>query len=121
MSIKLGAEELLPFSEAAKLFPKNAKGKFPHVSQIYRYSNRGLRGVRLESLQCAGKRCTSREAVFRFFARLTEAATAGLGQVATDPTMVEDVDSQLDAFDFKTRRIKKAGTDNVAPTNSEGI
>ena len=69
--LDLQNEEIFPFSEAIEFIPKPS-GKTPHISLIYRWSSVGLRGVRLEFVQAGGTRCTSREAIQRFFNRLTE-------------------------------------------------
>ena len=67
-------EELVPFNEAVKLIPKR-NGKTAHLSLLYRWSSRGLRGVRLEYIQAGGTRCTSHAAIRRFYQRLTPAET----------------------------------------------
>ena len=64
-------ESLLTLAEAARLLPKRRAGKPAHISCIYRWTTVGCRGVILESLQCGGTRCTSREALARFFEALT--------------------------------------------------
>lgn len=69
MSINL-SETLKSPAEATR----HAPGR-PHVSTIWRWMTRGVRGIRLESLVCAGRRYTSLEAIERFIARTTEAAT----------------------------------------------
>jgi len=71
MTINPLQEQLVSLKDAAKLFPKNARGKHPHVSAIYRYTSHGCRGVALESMQAGSVRSTSREAVARFFERLS--------------------------------------------------
>lgn len=65
------AESLISLSEAARSLPRRRAGKRPHVSCIYRWTTTGCRGIVLESLQIGGTRCTSREALTRFFQRLT--------------------------------------------------
>lgn len=65
-------EKIKTLSEACNLFPKKRRGKKPHVSRLYRYTKQGLNGIVLESIQCGATRCTSTEAVRRFFLRLTE-------------------------------------------------
>ena len=70
--IDLEHESLISLAEAATLLPRRRKGKKPHISCLYRWASRGLRGVRLETVQIGGTRCTSREALARFFASLTE-------------------------------------------------
>ncbi len=64
-------ETLLSLTEAAKGLPRRRAGKRPHVSCCYRWSNTGCRGVVLETIQIGGTRCTSKEALARFFRRLT--------------------------------------------------
>lgn len=66
-------ESLLSLSEATKLLPRRRGGKRPHVSCLYRWTTAGCKGVILESIQVGGTRCTSREALARFFDRLTYA------------------------------------------------
>ena len=65
-------ELAITLKEACKLFPTKRRGKKPHVSRVYRYTKQGLKGVVLESIQCGATRCTTAEAVARFFVRLTE-------------------------------------------------
>ena len=69
-------EELVTFQEALSLIPKR-NGRDPHLSILYRWTSEGLKGVRLEYIQTGGVRCTSKEAIRRFFDRLTEASGAG--------------------------------------------
>lgn len=72
MIINFSAEDAFPLSHALKLLPKTRRGRSPHVSTIFRWAQRGLKGVRLETISIGGVRCTTREALQRFFARLTE-------------------------------------------------
>ncbi len=65
-------EHLLTPTEAAQLYPRRSGGRPPHVSTVIRHMTRGSRGVRLESIRTP-RLATSREAVARFFTRLTEA------------------------------------------------
>jgi hypothetical protein len=67
-------ECLISLGNVPKLCPGRRGGKRPHVSCIYRWTTTGCRGVVLESIQVGGTRCTSREALARFFPRLTEDA-----------------------------------------------
>ncbi len=68
-------ESLLSLTEAAKSLPPRRAGKRAHVSCLYRWTTTGCKGVVLESLQCGGTRCTSREALARFFEALTYAGS----------------------------------------------
>ena len=59
-------EELLSLSQAAKSLPSR-----PHPSTVWRWTKRGVRGVRLETIVIASRRFTSREALERFVAATT--------------------------------------------------
>ena len=69
-------ESLISLCETAKHLPRRCAGKRPHVSCIYRWTTAGCRGVILESIQVGGTRCTSKEALARFFRRLTQGDAA---------------------------------------------
>lgn len=69
--IDANTETLVSFTEAVKDLPRRRSAKRPHVSTLYRWSTSGCKGVVLESLQCGGTRVTSKEALARFFERLT--------------------------------------------------
>jgi hypothetical protein len=64
-------ESVISLSEAARHLPRRRGGKKPHVSCLYRWTAAGCRGVVLESIQIGATRCTSREALARFFQQLT--------------------------------------------------
>ena len=72
--IDVQTETLVSLSEAAKNLPRRRAGKRPHVCTLYRWSQRGCKGVLLETVQIGGTRCTSKEALARFFQRLTQDA-----------------------------------------------
>jgi hypothetical protein len=65
------SEVVISLAEAARDLPRRRAGKKPHVSCLYRWTTSGCRGVLLESVQIGGTRCTSKEALARFFRRLT--------------------------------------------------
>ena len=73
MAIDPNKENLVSLADAARSLPSRRAGKKPHVSCLYRWTTRGCKGVILESIQVGGTRCTSREALARFFERLTYA------------------------------------------------
>jgi hypothetical protein len=76
--IDLDSESVLPLADVPAVVPPGRNGRRPHVSVIYRWVQRGLRGIRLEAVQVGGHRVTSREALNRFFAALSD--RAGLAQ-----------------------------------------
>lgn len=57
------AEDLMTIEQAAKVFPHR-----PHIASIYRYKDRGLRGVKLETIRLGRAYYTSTQAVHRFIA-----------------------------------------------------
>jgi hypothetical protein len=64
-------EELISLTKAAEVLPHRRRGRKPHVSTLFRWATGGCRGVVLETLQVGGTRCTSREALQRFFEALS--------------------------------------------------
>jgi hypothetical protein len=62
-------EELLTLTEAANSLPGR-----PNITTLWRWRNRGVRGVRLETVLVGGKRFTSREALARFHQAVNAAA-----------------------------------------------
>lgn len=69
-------EDIISLAEAAKLLPRRRAGKKTSVATIYRWTKDGMRGVHLEFIQVGGTRCTSQEALQRFFDRLSENAVS---------------------------------------------
>lgn len=67
--IDLNAEQLVAVVE----IPKHIPGHRPHVSTCWRWIQRGIRDIRLETLLVGGKRYTSVEAIQRFIERTTTA------------------------------------------------
>jgi hypothetical protein len=68
-------EALLPLAHAAELLPRRRRGRKAHVSTLHRWATVGCRGIVLETLQVGGTRCTSAEALQRFFESLTRGAS----------------------------------------------
>lgn len=69
--LNISTETILTFCEARNRLPRRRRGKRPDVSTLYRWSQVGLKGVRLETLKIGGQTCTSIEALQRFFDRLS--------------------------------------------------
>lgn len=74
--IDIQTEAVSSLTEVAKskCLPRRRKGKRPHVATLFRWATVGVRGVVLETIQCGGTRCTSVEALQRFFDRCTDPA-----------------------------------------------
>jgi hypothetical protein len=62
-------ESLLSLTDAAKSLPGR-----PNITTVWRWRNRGVRGVKLETVLSGGRRFTSLEAIRRFQDRVTAAA-----------------------------------------------
>ena len=71
MPIDIATEKVVSPKEAIPYVPRRRKGKRPALATIYRWMEPGVRGVKLEYLQVGNCRCTSVEALQRFFDRLT--------------------------------------------------
>ena len=69
--IDVTLEQPISFNQAAKFLPD---GRRPGFSTFWRWSQRGVRGVKLETILVGGRRCTTAQAVQRFFGRVTAAA-----------------------------------------------
>ena len=67
--IDISEEKLVSLADAAKTLPGR-----PHVSTIWRWHTRGIRGIRLETVVVGGRRFTSRESLQRFAEATTAAA-----------------------------------------------
>ncbi len=65
-------EELVRLSDVPKHLPRNRNGKKIGTSTVYRWSTKGVRGIRLACWQLPSGRVTSLEAVTRFLLALTE-------------------------------------------------
>jgi hypothetical protein len=94
--IKILSESLIAIGKV----PSQLPGR-PHISTIWRWINRGCRGVRLETILIGGKRYTSLEALQRFVEATTVAAERSPANTAvTAPSRRRDIgkaNSELDA------------------------
>ncbi|MGC3971780.1 MAG: DUF1580 domain-containing protein [Pirellulales bacterium] len=72
--IDLKCEQVFTLTQAAKsdLLPQRRFGKRPNIATFFRWAKRGLRGIVLETIQIGGAKCTSAEALQRFFERLSD-------------------------------------------------
>ncbi len=75
--MQVGSEAVMSFADAAK-FVGRLQGKARVALQtLHRWAAKGCRGVVLETICVGGARCTSAEALQRFFDRLTAARRRG--------------------------------------------
>lgn len=92
-------ETLVSLPDAARHLPRRRNGKRPHVSCIYRWTTAGCKGIVLESIQVGGTRCTSREALGRFFAALTLEGTPNRHPVRSPATRQRAVEAATKALE----------------------
>lgn len=78
MPIDIGTENPLSLTEAAKVAPGR-----PHLATVWRWCQRGVRGVKLETIVVGGRRFTTTEALERFIARTTAAANGEPAPIRT--------------------------------------
>jgi hypothetical protein len=97
-------ETLISLADVPAHLPVRRGGKRTHVSCIYRWAQRGHKGVKLEVLQCGGTKVTSLEALQRFFERLS-AATGN----ATPAACSRSLKQRQSAADRATRQLAAAG------------
>jgi Protein of unknown function (DUF1580) len=99
-------ETLLSLTDAAKAVPP-IDGKRPHVSTLWRWCRKGVRGTHLEYVRLGNRVCTTAEAIARFTHRLAE-ADEPIASPATTPQPkgrslqqrerdIENAERQLDA------------------------
>lgn len=74
--IDTASEILVPLRDVPRLLPPRPNGKRLHISAVYRWTLRGIKGIRLETVKVGGSTYTSREALQRFSERLTGVAPA---------------------------------------------
>jgi hypothetical protein len=91
-------EELTPLTQAADEQPRRRRGRKTHVSTLYRWATVGCRGVQLETIQVGASRCTTREALQRFFERLS-----------ADPTRSPESVTPARSIARRARESAKAG------------
>jgi hypothetical protein len=64
--IDISTEHLIPIRDVPHHLPPRPTGRRVHVSAVYRWILRGVRGVRLETIRIGGTSYTSAEALQRF-------------------------------------------------------
>ena len=92
-------EHVISLTEAAKRCPTRRGGKHTSISCLYRWTTSGCKGEVLESIQVGGTRCTSREALARFFQQLTERVVTVRQQSECSPGISpNETEQQLDSL-----------------------
>ena len=97
--IDVTSETLILPTEVTKVLPKQ-KGKKTNLSTIYRWMQTGVSGVRLEYVCVGGTRFTSKQALNRFFQRITIAKGGSVGPVTVSTSTTMQANKELDAAGF---------------------
>lgn len=69
--IDISKERVVSLTRAPRHLPPRRRAKRPNVATLYRWAQKGVRGVVLETIQVGGTKCTSLEALQRFCDRLS--------------------------------------------------
>jgi Protein of unknown function (DUF1580) len=64
--IAIDQEQIVAIREVPRRLPRRPDGKCVHISAVYRWIQRGIRGVHLETIRIGGTTYTSVEALQRF-------------------------------------------------------
>lgn len=72
--IDVAQERLVAITEVPARLPRRPNGRKVHVSAVYRWASRGIRGTKLEVVRIGGTTYSSIEALQRFADALTEAS-----------------------------------------------
>lgn len=97
--IDLTNEKVISLTEGTAILPRRRGAKKPHVSTLYRWAKRGVKGVFLETIQVGGTLCTSLEALQRFCNRLSHSPAAGLDRTEnpiTSARRLAEAEEKLD-------------------------
>jgi len=87
------SETLVPINAAPMHVPTR-----PHVATVWRWIQRGVRGVKLDTVLIGGKRYTSTEAIARFIGGTT---------AASDPTPTSTTPSRSKAREAEIERAER--------------
>lgn len=97
--IDLASENVITLTNATQYLPKRRKGQRPHPATMFRWAQKGVRGIVLETLRVGGTLCTSTEALQRFCERCTN-PTASPGRTTR---------ARQKAFDDAARELDSEG------------
>ncbi len=110
--INIKTETILPMHDVPAHAPIRRGRRRPHISAPYRWAQRGINGVKLETLQTPGGKVTSVEALQRFFDRLT-AISAERPFVPSDNQRLRDIEAA--ERELEGDAIKPEGATKLCP------
>ena len=100
--IDISTEAVVTLTAATHHLPRRRGGKRCAVSTVYRWAQRGVRGVRLETIQVGGTKCTSLQALQRFCDRLSSADSPPLQDQALQSVSPHQMRDDLHAMPHPT-------------------
>lgn len=92
-AIDIETETLIPIRDVPARFPCKPSGKHVHISAVYRWMSKGVRGAHLESIRIGGTSFTSVEALQRFAERQTNATSNGAASAVTPRRRQQQMDA----------------------------
>jgi hypothetical protein len=98
--IDVSSETVVSLTEASKHVPSRRQGKKTAVSTIWRWAMKGIRGVKLETIMIGGTRCTSLQALQRFFEQVTEVTNGTTAMPSTSrrrQSQLQAAEAELEA------------------------
>jgi hypothetical protein len=103
--IDIATEKLVTFSQALTYLPRRKNGNGASVETIRVWAVEGIEGVKLEIIRAGNKRCTSVEALQRFFDTLTQIELTGQAPVVPRKTTA----ARQKQIDAAIKKLKAAG------------
>lgn len=94
--IDIRSEQLITFTQAARLRPPSRAGRPTHPATIGRWARRGVRGHHLEAIRLGGTWYTSVEALQRFANLLSGGPASSESVPPHVQQRATDVDAELD-------------------------
>ncbi len=94
--IEIASERLVTLTRATRHLPERRCGKKPSPATLWRWATKGCKGIILETLMVGGTRCTSLEALQRYFDALTAAAESGQPPVSQSPLLTKSRQRQIE-------------------------
>lgn len=93
---QIADEKLLPVSYVRKhVFPKDANGREPSPTTWWRWTHKGIAGVKMEIAYCGSRPMCSEAAVRRFIEAVTAAKLSR--QSPEQPNIIKASDAELQA------------------------
>lgn len=94
-------EILVPLSQVPDLpwIPRRRRGRKLHAATVFRWCQKGVKGVKLECWQFAGTKVTTVAALHRFFDELSAKDTSGaidVPKLSAERASIEWAENQLD-------------------------